>query len=91
MARVSITVPDDVVARAKAVGLNVSRLTTAALVEELDRLNKIDALNASLAQLDAELGSISSAKESRSYSPARLKTETSPTNPTLCQKVPAES
>ena len=49
MARASITVPDDVVARAKSVGLNVSKLTTAALVEELDRLSKIDALNAYVA------------------------------------------
>ena len=37
MARVNITVPDDVVARAKAVGLNVSRLTTAALVDLADQ------------------------------------------------------
>ena len=44
MARVNITVPDDVVAQAKAAGLNVSRLATAALVEELDRRNKIAAL-----------------------------------------------
>jgi post-segregation antitoxin (ccd killing protein) len=58
MTRVNITVPDDVVAQAKAAGLNVSRLATAALVEELDRRNKIDALDTYLAQLERELGSI---------------------------------
>ena len=58
MARASITVPDDVAARAKAVGLNMSRLVNAALVEELDQRSKVDALNAYLAQLDAELGPI---------------------------------
>ena len=58
MARVNISVPDDVVARARAAGLNVSRLATAALAEELDRLDKIAALDAYLALLDAELGPI---------------------------------
>lgn len=58
MTRVNITVPDDVVAQAKAAGLNVSRLATAALVEELDRRNKIDALDAYLAELDRALGPI---------------------------------
>jgi post-segregation antitoxin (ccd killing protein) len=62
MARVNITVPDDVVASARAAGLNVSRLATAALLEELDRLAKIDALDAYLAELDAELGPLT-AKE----------------------------
>ena len=58
MARVNITVPDEVVAQAKAAGLNVSRLATAALVDELDRRNKIDALDAYLAELERELGPI---------------------------------
>lgn len=58
MTRVNITVPDDVVAGAKAAGLNVSRVATAALVEELDRRNKIAALDAYLAELDRELGPI---------------------------------
>lgn len=56
MARVNITVPDDVVARARVAGLNVSRLATAALLDELDRLAKIEALDAYLAELEAELG-----------------------------------
>ena len=56
MARVNITVPDDVISQARAAGLNVSRLATAALVDELDRLAKVAALDAYLAELDAELG-----------------------------------
>lgn len=58
MARVNITVPDDVVAGARAAGLNVSRVATAALLEELDRRAKIEALDAYLAQLEADLGPI---------------------------------
>ena len=59
MSRVNITVPDDVAAEARAVGLNVSRVATAALVEELDRRAKTKALDAYLSQLDDELGPIS--------------------------------
>ena len=44
-------VPDDVAAEARAAGLNVSRVATAALVEELDRRAKTKALDAYLAQL----------------------------------------
>jgi len=58
MTRVNITVPDEVVAQAKAAGLNVSRLVTAALVDERDRRRKIDALEAYLAHLAGELGPI---------------------------------
>ena len=58
MSRVNITVPDDVAAEARAAGLNVSRMATAALVEELDRRAKKAALDAYLAQLDNELGPI---------------------------------
>ena len=56
--RVNITVPDDIAAAAKAVGLNVSRVATAALVEELDRRRKIAALDDYLARLEADLGPI---------------------------------
>jgi Post-segregation antitoxin CcdA len=58
MSRVNITVPDDIVAQARAAGLNVSRLATAALIEELDRRSKIEALDAYLAELERELGPI---------------------------------
>jgi hypothetical protein len=56
MARVNITVPDDVIAEARRAGLNVSRLATSALVDELDRIAKIQALDTYLAELEAELG-----------------------------------
>lgn len=58
MARVNITVPEDVIERARAAGLNVSRLASAALVEELDRLAKIAMLDAHLERLAEELGPI---------------------------------
>ena len=62
MARVNITVPDEVASRARAAGLNVSRIATAALADELDRLDKTAALDAYLAELEAELGPPSEAE-----------------------------
>lgn len=62
MKRVNITVPDEVIAEARAAGLNVSRVATAALVDELDRRAKVEALDAYLAQLEAELGPIPDAE-----------------------------
>lgn len=59
MARVSISVPDDVVAAAKAAKLNISRLATGAIAEELDRLEKIAELDAYLSEMEAQLGPIS--------------------------------
>jgi len=56
MARVNITVPDELLQQARAAGLNVSRLAASALSEELDRRAKIAELDAYLAELDAELG-----------------------------------
>ena len=56
MARVNITVPDELLLRARAAGLNVSRLAASAVAEELDRHAKIAELDAYLAELDAELG-----------------------------------
>ncbi len=59
MARVNVTIPDDVLARARAAGLNVSQVAARALAEELDRRAKIAALDAYLRELDAELGELS--------------------------------
>jgi post-segregation antitoxin (ccd killing protein) len=59
MARVNITVPDELLRQARAAGLNVSRLAAAALAEEIDRQAKITELDAYLAALDAELGTVS--------------------------------
>lgn len=58
MSRVNITVPDDILGRAKSAGLNVSQLATAALAEELDRRAKIAELDRYLRELDAELGPV---------------------------------
>jgi Arc/MetJ family transcription regulator len=58
MARVNITVPDELLAQARAAGLNVSRLAASAVTEELDRLAKIAMLDTYLAELDAELGPV---------------------------------
>ncbi|MHB1488767.1 MAG: type II toxin-antitoxin system CcdA family antitoxin [Acidimicrobiales bacterium] len=56
MARVNITMPDDLYSRAKDAGLNVSQLTQGAIADELTRLAKIEQLDAYLADLEAELG-----------------------------------
>jgi hypothetical protein len=58
MARVNITLPDDLLSQARAAGLNVSRLAAAALAEELDRRAKLNELDAYLADLDNELGPV---------------------------------
>ena len=56
MARVNITVPNELLAQARAAGLNVSRLAASAVAEELDRRAKIAELDAYLAELNADLG-----------------------------------
>jgi hypothetical protein len=58
MARVNITIPDDLLEHARTAGLNVSRLAAAALAEELDRRAKIAALDTYLAEMDAEFGPV---------------------------------
>lgn len=58
MARVNITLPDDLLERARTAGLNVSRLSASALSEELDRRARIAALDSYLRELDLELGPI---------------------------------
>jgi len=63
MARVNITVPDELLGRVKAAGLNVSRVATAALAEELDRRAKLAELDAYLAELDAEFGPITTEEQ----------------------------
>jgi post-segregation antitoxin (ccd killing protein) len=62
MARVNITIPDDLLEHARAAGLNVSRLAAAALAEELDRRAKTAALDAHLAELESELGPVPQAE-----------------------------
>lgn len=56
MARVNITIPDDLHGAARAAGLNVSRLAQWAIAAELERRAKVEALDRYLAELDDELG-----------------------------------
>lgn len=65
MARVNVSIPDELLRRAKIAGLNISKLTRGAIVEELDRLAKIAAVDEYLAELEAELGPISEEDEAR--------------------------
>jgi post-segregation antitoxin (ccd killing protein) len=58
MARVNVSIPDDVIERARAAGLNVSRLATSALEEALEKRVKIQLVDEYLAELEAELGPI---------------------------------
>jgi post-segregation antitoxin (ccd killing protein) len=59
MARVNITMPDELYAQAKAAGLNISQLAQLAVATDLARLAKVAELDAYLAELDAELGPVS--------------------------------
>lgn len=62
MARVNITMPDDLHRHAKRAGLNISRLAQRAVADELSRLAKIAELDAYLAELEASLGPTSDAE-----------------------------
>jgi post-segregation antitoxin (ccd killing protein) len=61
MARVNITMPDDLYQEARRAGLNVSQLAQRAVAAELARLAKIADLDAYLAELESELGPTSEA------------------------------
>lgn len=61
-ARVNITIPDELLERARTAGLNVSRLAAAALAEELDRQAKMAAFDAYLAEMDAEFDPVPEAQ-----------------------------
>ena len=65
MARVNISLPDELYDEARRARLNVSRVAAAALAAELNRQAKADALGAYLAQLDAELGPVTAADQAR--------------------------
>jgi hypothetical protein len=62
MARVNITMPDELARQARAAGLNVSELARGAVAAELDRRQKIALLDEYLADLRAELGPPSDAE-----------------------------
>jgi post-segregation antitoxin (ccd killing protein) len=59
MARVNISIPDQMLVHAKGAGLNISQLAAKAISDELNRRSKMAALGAYLADLEAELGPIS--------------------------------
>ncbi len=56
MARVNITMPDELFSQAKQAGLNVSQLAQQAVASELARLAKIAALDSYLGELESEHG-----------------------------------
>jgi len=58
MARVNVSIPDDVIERAREAGLNVSRVASSALEEALERHLKVAMVDQYLAELDDELGPI---------------------------------
>ncbi|HET9442054.1 MAG TPA: type II toxin-antitoxin system CcdA family antitoxin [Acidimicrobiales bacterium] len=62
MARVNITIPDDLYQHARGAGLNISQLAQRAVATELSRLAKIAELDAYLAELETELGPTSEAQ-----------------------------
>ena len=59
MARVNITMPDELHASAKRAGLNISQVAQQASAAELARQALVAELDAYLAELDTELGPIS--------------------------------
>ncbi|MFN8046168.1 MAG: type II toxin-antitoxin system CcdA family antitoxin [Dermatophilaceae bacterium] len=62
MARVNVSIPDEVIQRARAAKLNVSALATSALEEAHERQLKIELAKGYLAELEAELGPITEAE-----------------------------
>lgn len=62
MARVNITMPEDLYQQAKQARLNISQLAQRAVADELARLAKITELDAYLAELEASLGPTSDAE-----------------------------
>jgi len=63
MARVNISMPEHVYRQARRAGLNISQLAQGSVRRELDRLAKIAALDAYLAETEAELGPVADAEQ----------------------------
>lgn len=82
MARVNITIPDDLAAQARAAGLNVSRLAAAAVADELDRRARLSALEAYLHELREEQGPVSDADEATARTWAEQFVAPPPAEPT---------
>jgi Post-segregation antitoxin CcdA len=56
MGEVTISIPDELIERARAAGLNVSREAAFAIIAELDREAHRQALDAYVAEIDRGLG-----------------------------------
>ena len=56
MARVNITMPDDLYSQARQAGLNVSQIAQRAVAEELGRVAKIAELDDYLSELEDKFG-----------------------------------
>lgn len=65
MDRVNISIPEELHRRAKEAGLNISKLTRDAIIQELERLAKIAELEKYLAEMEAELGPIDEEDQAR--------------------------
>ena len=65
MARVNVSIPDEVIERAREAGLNVSRIATSALEDALERRIKTELALQYLAELEAELGPITDEERAR--------------------------
>lgn len=58
MARVNVSMPDDLYSAARASGLNISQLSQQAVRAELTRRSKVAELDVYLARLEDELGPV---------------------------------
>lgn len=65
MARVNVSIPDDVIEQARAAGLNVSRVATSALEAALERQLKAELAQRYLDELEVELGPITAEERRR--------------------------
>lgn len=79
MARINITMPDELSRAAKQAGLNVSRLAQRAVSEELARIAKVAELDRYLAELDASLGPLANSEmdDARAWADRVLGSESS--------------
>jgi hypothetical protein len=58
MARVNISLPDQLVNHAKGAGLNISQLAARAISDELNRRSKLAEFDAYLVEMQAEFGPV---------------------------------
>ena len=65
MARVNISLPDEIYRQAKEAGLNISQLARRAILHELSDRTKIAAAYAYLDELETELGSMTAEERAK--------------------------